>query len=71
MKKPFLIALDWGSTRFRGWLLDPNGIEIDKIDKEFGILKVNQSQYLDVFEKSGLITVEDPSYINGFKEISP
>ena len=51
MKKPFLIALDWGSTRFRGWLLDPNGIEIDKIDEEFGILKINNSQYLDVFEK--------------------
>ena len=51
MKKQSLIALDWGSTRFRGWLIDPNGIEIDKIDKEFGILKINHSQYLDVFEK--------------------
>jgi len=49
--KPFLIALDWGSTRFRGWLLDSNGIEIDKIDEEFGILKIDNSQYLDVFEK--------------------
>ena len=51
MIKPFLIALDWGSTRFRGWLLDPNGIEIDKIDEEFGILNINHSQYIDVFEK--------------------
>ena len=51
MIKPFLIALDWGSTRFRGWLLDSNGIEIDKIDEEFGILKIDNSQYLDVFEK--------------------
>ena len=51
MKKTFLIALDWGSTKFRGWLLDPNGIEIDKIDEEFGILKIDNSQYIDVFEK--------------------
>ena len=48
---PLLIALDWGSTRFRGWLLDSNGIEIDKIDEEFGILKINKSQYINVFEK--------------------
>ena len=51
MKKPFLIALDWGSTKIRGWLLDPNGIEIDKIDEEFGILKIDNSKYIDIFEK--------------------
>ena len=51
MTEPFLIALDWGSTRFRGWLLDPKGIEIDKIDEEFGILKINHTQYIDVFDQ--------------------
>ena len=37
MIKPCLIALDWGSTRFRAWLLDSKGIEIDSLDEEFGI----------------------------------
>jgi 2-dehydro-3-deoxygalactonokinase len=49
--KPCLIALDWGSTRFRGWLLDSTGIEIDSIDEEFGILNIDDSQYINVFDQ--------------------
>jgi len=49
--KPCLIALDWGSTRFRAWLLDSKGIEIDSIDEEFGILNINDSQYINVFDQ--------------------
>ena len=36
----------------------------DEKDKE-----MKTKVYLDVFEKSGLISVDDPNYINGFKEI--
>ena len=36
----------------------------DEKDKE-----MKTKVYLDVFEKSGLISINDPDYINGFKEI--
>ncbi len=49
--RPRLIAIDWGSTRFRSWLLDPKGTEIDSIDEEFGILNINDKQYIKVFEQ--------------------
>ena len=43
--RPSLIAIDWGSTRFRSWLLDPKGTEIDSIDED-------RDERLDVLEDS-------------------
>ena len=51
MSKPVLIALDWGSTRFRGWLLDANGQALGSFDKELGILKIKDSSFSYIFEK--------------------
>ena len=48
--KPALIAIDWGNTRFRCWLLDINGNEIDNIDTEFGISKIKDTTFSQVFE---------------------
>ena len=51
MSKPVLIALDWGSTRFRGWLLDANGMVLGSFDNELGILKIKDSSFSYIFEK--------------------
>ena len=51
MSKPVLIALDWGSTRFRGWLLDANGLALGSFDNELGILKIKDSSFSYIFEK--------------------
>ena len=51
MSKPVLIALDWGSTRFRGWLLDANGHALESLDKELGILKIKDYSFNFIFEK--------------------
>ena len=51
MSKPVLIALDWGSTRFRGWLLDANGQALGSFEKELGILKIKDSSFSYIFKK--------------------
>jgi hypothetical protein len=33
--------------------------------------KMKTKVYLDVFEKAGVLSIDDPDYINGFKEIPP
>lgn len=43
-----MIALDWGTSSFRGYLLDREGRVLEKIDADAGILSIAAREYADV-----------------------
>ena len=47
-----LIALDWGTTSLRAYLLDGNGAVIDKKSVALGILKVPNNDFDAAFEET-------------------
>ena len=50
-KTPSLVALDWGTSSFRGWLLDSDGKVLETIQTELGILKIKDSGFEAVFDE--------------------
>jgi len=46
MTKPALIGIDWGTTRFRAYLIDEHGDVIDHAQSDDGIMAVKQVQGL-------------------------
>lgn len=48
---PALIALDWGTSSFRGYLLDREGIILDTISAPLGILQVPQGDFDGTYAK--------------------
>ena len=48
---PDLIALDWGTSSFRGWLLDDEGKVLDSISALLGILKVPDQDFESVYQQ--------------------
>ena len=45
-----LIAIDWGTSSFRAWALDVDGVIVDEIDQKTGILAVADGDFDGVFE---------------------
>jgi 2-dehydro-3-deoxygalactonokinase len=45
MSAPALIAVDWGTTSFRAYLLDSRGVILDRIAAESGIQSVAKGEY--------------------------
>lgn len=45
-----LIAIDWGTTRFRAWLVAANGAVLDRVDAEAGILSVARGDFGGTFD---------------------
>lgn len=48
---PKLIALDWGTSSFRGYLLNQNGEILEKISADAGILSVKNRQFLQTLHQ--------------------
>ena len=46
---PCLIGLDWGTSSFRGWLLDADGKVLDLFHEDLGILKVLNNDFEGVY----------------------
>jgi len=46
-----LIAIDWGTTRFRAWLVGGDGAILDRIDTAAGILSVASSDFGGTFDR--------------------
>lgn len=46
-----LIALDWGTSSFRGYLLDREGRVLEKIDADAGILSIAAREYAEVLRE--------------------
>ena len=46
-----LIALDWGTTSLRAYLLDSDGSVLDRKSAPFGILKIREQNFLAAFEE--------------------
>ena len=49
-KDTSLIAIDWGTTRFRAWLVDAGGTIVDRLDKTAGILSVGDGDFGGTFD---------------------
>jgi 2-dehydro-3-deoxygalactonokinase len=47
-----LIAIDWGTTRFRAWLVGGDGAVLDRIDTAAGILSVASGDFGGSFERA-------------------
>ena len=45
-----LIALDWGTSSLRGWLLDASGAVLDRREAPLGILNVREGRFAEAFE---------------------
>ena len=50
-KTPTLIALDWGTTSLRAYLLDANGDTLEKQSAPLGILKIPNQNFDTAFEE--------------------
>lgn len=50
-KKPAFIALDWGTSALRAYLLDANGNTLKKKSTRLGILKIHDHNFDAAFEK--------------------
>ncbi len=48
---PKLIALDWGTSSFRGYLLDQDGDIVEQIDAGTGILSVENGQFAETLRQ--------------------
>ena len=48
---PDLIALDWGTSSFRGWLLDGEGNVLDSISADLGILRIPYQDFESVYHQ--------------------
>ena len=46
-----LIAIDWGTTRFRAWLVDGGGTIVERLDKTAGILSVGDGDFGGTFDR--------------------
>jgi 2-dehydro-3-deoxygalactonokinase len=51
-KTPALIALDWGTTSLRAYLLDKNGNTLEKKSAPLGILKIPDQNFDTAFEET-------------------
>lgn len=47
---PALVAIDWGTSSFRAWLLDADGNALDSVQDDLGILKVPSGNFEAVFD---------------------
>ncbi len=52
LKEASLIAVDWGSSQFRAYLLDGNGKIIEKIEHNRGIFTTREDSFKDVLYSS-------------------
>jgi 2-dehydro-3-deoxygalactonokinase len=46
-----LVAIDWGTTRFRAWLVDAHGAIVERLDKTAGILSVGDGDFGGTFDR--------------------
>lgn len=47
-----IVAVDWGSSQFRAYLLDGNGAILEKTENDLGIFKARESGFEDVLYSS-------------------
>lgn len=45
------IAIDWGTTNFRAFLIDANGERIDQVEEPLGLLQIKNQQFAEALEK--------------------
>ena len=57
--KPCLIGLDWGTSSFRGWLLDEEGRIMETVRADLGILKISDEGFSDVYHNQLNPWIED------------
>lgn len=50
--RPGLIGVDWGSTRFRAYLLDETGELLDSVENDQGIFRSKQATYEEILRRS-------------------
>ena len=48
IRDPSIVAVDWGSSQFRAYLLDANGTIVEKVKNSQGIFKARESGFEDV-----------------------
>ena len=61
MTKPALVAIDWGTTRFRAYLIDETGAVIDRVSSDDGIMAVKPGGFPAVLAiRCGMWLARDP-----------
>lgn len=58
-QSPALVALDWGTTSLRAYLLDANGKTLKKKSARLGVLKIKDNNFDAAFERTCAPWLED------------
>ena len=62
MTTPALVGIDWGTTRFRAYLIDETGVVIDRIASDDGIMAVKPGGFPAVLAlRCGMWLARDPN----------
>ena len=62
MTKPALVGIDWGTTRFRAYLIDETGAVIERISSDDGIMAVKPGGFPAVLAiRCGMWLARDPN----------
>jgi len=51
-ERPFFLGIDWGTSSFRGWLMDKSGAPLASVSGPYGIRQIEASAYADVLART-------------------